>query len=288
MSMVDAPFVIGLSRLHRYDALLSSAGLARWLSSRVDEGLHWFDHAPIDGGGEFTDLLGRAIGLDADLARNMRLVVRLGVIPALQDSSGMGTKHYDTSPEGLERSLTGVLKALGVERIDTLLLMRPDPLMDVAATGRALDAFIADGRVKRVGVANFLPAQWRHLQSAMQTPLACQQLPLSVAHNTVLFDGLWQSLQQDGMTGLACSPLWGGRIFENQLGQMLGDLARRHNVSPAGVALAWLTTLPGRPVPVVGTLREKRLRTLASDAGLTLSRPEWFALLEAARAFRVP
>lgn len=287
MSMVNAPFIIGLRHIDRFDALHPPAGLSRWLAARIDEGLCWYDHAPSDGR-EHATLLGRALGLDQRLRKRMELVLRAGVIPALRDDSGLGAKHYDTSPAYLEKMLDETLETLGIERVNTLILMRPDPLMDVEATGRALDRIVESGRALHTGVANFLPAQWRHLQSAMHTPLACQQMEMSIAHSQMLFDGLWETLLQDGMQGLAGSPLWGGRIFENQVGEMLTRIGQARSASPAGVALAWLATIPGRPVPVVGSLREHRLRQLHRDAGLELTRPEWFALLEAARACRVP
>lgn len=286
MRMVDAPFVIGLRHLDRFDALHSPAGLSRWLAARVDEGLHWYDHALSDSR-DHAPLLGRAIGLDRRLRHRLELVLRAGVIPALHDDSGLGIKHYDSRPAYLERALDDTLATLGLERVNTLILMRPDPLMDVEATGRALDNIVASGRALHTGVANFLPAQWRHLQSAMHTPLACQQMEMSIARSQMLFDGLWETLLQDGMQGLAGSPLWGGRIFENQVGETLTRIGQQRGASPAGVALAWLATIPGRPIPVVGSLRERRLRDLQQDADLRLTRPEWFALLEAARACRV-
>ncbi|MFC0336422.1 Predicted oxidoreductase [Kushneria avicenniae] len=287
MSTTSAPFVIGLRQLPYYDSLKTPEALAGWLQQRLEEGLCEFDHSDLAKDQEV--LLGRAIQqLPGSSARQLKLDMGVGVVPARQNDDRFGAKYYDTRPEYLDEVVDRVLKQLGLEQLHTLMLMRPDPLMDVEATGQALDAIIASGRAYRIGVANFLPAQWRHLQSAMQTPLACQQMEMSVARSQMLFDGLWDSLLRDNMSGLAGSPLWGGRIFENQLGQVLRAMAETHQVSPAGIALAWLHTIPGQPRAVVGTLRPERLQTLAGDAGLTLSRQEWFALLEAVRAYRVP
>ncbi|WP_456268043.1 aldo/keto reductase [Kushneria sp. AK178] len=282
-----APFVIGLRQLPYYDSLKTPEALAAWCQQRLDEGLCEFDHSDLERDQEA--LLGQAIRrLAGDDARRLQLDMRVGVVPARRNEDRFGAKYYDTRPAYLDEVVDRTLKQLGLEQLNTLMIMRPDPLMDVEATGRALDAMVASGRARRVGVANFLPAQWRHLQTAMQTPLACQQMEMSIARSQMLFDGMWDSLLSDNMAGLAGSPLWGGRIFENQLGQVLGTLAETHQVSPAGIALAWLHTIPGQPRAVVGTLRPERLQTLAHDAGLTLSRPEWFALLEAVRACRVP
>lgn len=287
MSMTAAPFVIGLRQLPYYDSLQTPEALASWFQQRLEEGLCEFEHSDLEKGQE--GLLGQAIRqLPKSQARQFQFDMSVGVVPAQRNEDRFGAKYYDTRPEYLDEVVNRALKQLGIEQINTLMLMRPDPLMDVEATGRALDAIVESGRAGCIGVANFLPAQWRHLQAAMQTPLACQQMEMSIARSQMLFDGMWNSMRRDNMSGLAGSPLWGGRIFENQLGQMLKAMADTHQVSPAGIALAWLHTIPGQPRAVVGTLRPARLQALAHDAGLTLSRPEWFALLEAVRAFRVP
>ncbi|REC94195.1 aldo/keto reductase [Kushneria indalinina] len=287
MSMTASPFVIGLRQLPYYDSLQTPEALASWFQQRLAEGLCEFDHSDLEKGQE--TLLGQAIDqLPNDRVRQLQFDMRVGVVPAQHNDDRFGAKYYDTRPEYLDAVVDRALSQLGLTQLNTLMLMRPDPLMDVEATGRTLDAIIDSGRARRIGVANFLPAQWRHLQGAMQTPLACQQMEMSIARSQMLFDGMWDSLLQDNMAGLAGSPLWGGRIFENQLGQVLKAMADTHQVSPAGIALAWLNTIPGQPRAVVGTLRSERLQSLAHDAGLTLSRPEWFALLEAVRACRVP
>ncbi|ART63868.1 aldo/keto reductase [Kushneria marisflavi] len=287
MSMTAAPFVIGLRQLPYYDSLQTPESLAGWFQQRLEEGLCEFGHSNLEKDRE--GLLGQAIRqLPADQRQKLCFNMSAGVVPARQNEDHFGAKYYDTRPEYLDGVVNRTLKQLGVEQLNTFMLMRPDPLMDVEATGRALDAIVESGRARQIGVANFLPAQWRHLQAAMKTSLACQQMEMSIARSQMLFDGMWDSMQRDNMAGLAGSPLWGGRIFENQLGQMLRTMADTHQASPGGVALAWLHTIPGQPRAVVGTLRPVRLQALAQDAGLTLIRQEWFALLEAVRAYRVP
>ena len=63
--------------------------------------------------------------------------------------------------------------------IDLLLIHRPDPLMDHRETGGCLDALVAEGKVRAVGVSNFRPWDWGLLQSAMETPLVTNQIELS-------------------------------------------------------------------------------------------------------------
>lgn len=282
----DVPFLLGMMRLHESHELSDPTRLADWIEARLDDGLHWFDHADIygDRGGE--TLFGQALAKRPALKARVNIVTKAGIVLPARDAA-FGVKHYDTSPAYLESAVDAALARLGVERLDHFLIHRPDPLMDVAATAEALDNAIDAGKVGAIGVSNFLPEQWRHLQRAMRHRLGVHQLELSLARPEPLFDGLYDALINDGQQPLAWSPMGGGSVFEDVLGSALERLASDFSVSAAGLALAWLRRLPGQPVPVVGTLKERRIGELVRDGSLALDRPTWFALLEEARSQRV-
>ncbi|MCG6658091.1 aldo/keto reductase [Halomonas campisalis] len=290
---IDAPLLLGMMRLHEEPELHAPARLADWLEARLDEGLDWFDHADIYGEGQGETLFGAALRARPALASRVRVVTKTGIVTAARDRSrtlgrsSAGIKHYDSSRAHVTAAIEAALKRLGVERLDHFLIHRPDPLMDAEATGRALDDAIAAGKVGAAGVSNFLPEQWRRLQGAMQHRLASHQLQLSLAHTRPLFDGSFDALVGDGLASLAWSPLSGGRVMTGPARPALLTLAEAHGVSPAGLALAWLRALPGRPLPVIGSLKAERIRALHADADLALPRPDWFALLEAARGQEV-
>ena len=121
----------------------------------------------------------------------------------------------------------------------------------------------------------------------MHHRLATHQLQLSLAHTAPLFDGSFDALVGDGLAPLTWSPLGGGRVMTGPARPALLAQAETHGVTPAGLALAWLRALPGRPVPVIGSLKAERIQALQADAELVLPRPDWFALLEAARGHDV-
>ncbi len=283
----DVPFLLGMMRLHESHELQTPDRLADWIEARLDDGLHWFDHADIYGNRAGETLFGQALKRRPALKSRLRVVTKAGIVLPVRDGSGFEVKHYDTSPAYLEAAVDDALARLGVERLDHFLIHRPDPLMDVAATAASLDAIVDAGKVGAIGVSNFLPEQWRRLQDAMRHRLTAHQLELSLARPTPLFDGLYDAVIHDGQQPLLWSPLGGGSVFEDVLGAALERLAGDVDATPAGVALAWLRRLPGAPVPVVGTLRPQRIAELAGDAHLSLDRPTWFALLEEARSQRV-
>ncbi|GAB2803016.1 aldo/keto reductase [Halomonas shantousis] len=283
----DVPFVLGMMRLHERPELADPERFADWIEARLDEGLHWFDHADIYGNSECERLFGAALRARPALKQRVRVVTKADIILPKCDDSPFRVKHYDTSPDYLHASVDNALARLGVDRLDHFLLHRPDPLLDVHATGAALDAIVESGKVGAVGVSNFLPEQWRRLQAAMRHRLGVHQFELSLARPEPLFDGLYDAILADDQVPMAWSPLGGGLVFEDVLGSALSRVADKLGASTAGLALAWLRSLPGKPAPVIGTLKEARIHELLLGGHLDLDRPTWFALLEEARSHRV-
>ncbi|MGR4067272.1 aldo/keto reductase [Billgrantia sp. C5P2] len=284
---LETPFLLGMMRLHEVAELHPPARLADWIEARLDEGLTWFDHADIYGDTRGEALFGDALRARPGLAARIRTVTKASIVTPERDASPFRVKHYDSSPEYLVRSIEASLTRLGVERLDHFLLHRPSPLMDAEATGRALDDAIDAGKIAAAGVSNFLPAQWRRLQAAMHHRLSAHQLQLSLDRTQPLFDGTFDALLEDGLTPLAWSPLGGGRVFQGPAARLLARLAEERGMTPAGLALAWLRALPGRPRPVIGSLRAERIAALRADAEATLDRATWYALLETARGHEV-
>ncbi|WP_458525366.1 aldo/keto reductase [Onishia taeanensis] len=283
----DAPFLLGMMRLHEHEPLHRPDAMADWIEARLDQGLCWFDHADIYGDRQGETLFGQALRARPRLATRVKIVTKASIVTPGRDHSPMGVKHYDSSPAYITQAIDDALHRLGVERLEHFLLHRPDPLMDAQATARALDAAIDAGKIGAAGVSNFLPEQWRRLQHAMQHRLIGNQLKLSLAYPDPIFDGRYDALVADGLHPMAWSPLGGGIVFEDVLGESLSTIAEELSTSSAGLALAWLRALPQHPVPVIGTLRPNRIDELLTGANLNLERPTWFALLEEARSQRV-
>lgn len=283
----DVPFALGMMNLHAARDLQAPAALADWIEARLDQGLHWFDHADIYGNQAGETLFGNALRARPGLAKRVRVVTKTGIVTPERDASPHAVKHYDSSAAYVTAAIDDALARLGVERLDHFLIHRPDPLMEAEATARALDDAIAAGKVGAAGVSNFLPEAWRRLQAAMDHRLAAHQLELSLTHPQPLFDGLFDALAGDGQAPMAWSPLGGGACLQGETGALLARLAEQREASPAGLALAWLRALPGRPLPVIGSLKAERIATLQRDADQDLDRTSWFALLEAARGHEV-
>ncbi|RUR32934.1 aldo/keto reductase [Vreelandella andesensis] len=283
----DVPFVLGMMRLHEAPEMHQTTHLADWIEARIEQGLHWFDHADIYGNGVCETLFGQALRARPNLAKRLRVVTKASIAndnPAVNvgKAKHCSIKHYNASPAYLNKAIDNALERLGVERIEHFLIHRPDLLMNAETTGRVLDDAIEAGKIGAAGISNHLPSQWRRLQNAMHHPLRANQIELSISHNAPLFDGSFDDLCTDCHSPMAWSPLAGGKLMQGDVSNVLNRMATEQNSTPNALALAWLRTLPNRPTPVVGSVKQERITEMLNGPE-ALPRETWYALLEAAR-----
>ncbi|HBS84016.1 aldo/keto reductase [Vreelandella alkaliphila] len=278
----DVPFVLGMMRLHEAPEMHQASYLSDWIEARIEQGLHWFDHADIYGNGACETLFGHALNTRPGLSKRLKVVTKASIANDNPAHGSGKVKHYNASPDYLSRAIDNALNRLGVERLDHFLIHRPDLLMNAEATGRALDDAIDAGKIGAAGISNHLPSQWRRLQNAMHHPLRANQIELSISHNAPLFDGSFDDLCADGHWPMAWSPLAGGTLMQGDVGNVLNRVAREQNGTSNALSLAWLRSLPSRPIPVVGSVKPERIADML-DGPETLSRETWYELLEAAR-----
>ncbi|MEL6416599.1 MAG: aldo/keto reductase, partial [Pseudomonadota bacterium] len=182
-------------------------------------------------------------------------------------------------------SIDHSLRLMGVERIDTLLIHRPDPFMDHFETGAALDDLVGSGKVKAVGVSNFRPWDWELLQSAMTTKLATNQIEMSVLAHDAFTNGDLAFLQQRQVSPMAWSPLGGGALFGKgnvSVQDTLAKVADQQGVDVAAIAIAWLLAHPAKIVPVLGTNKLDRIAQSARATSVEMDRQTWFEIYTSA------
>lgn len=274
------PLLLGMMRLLEYPELGESQALSAFIERCVERGLNGFDHADIYAGGRCEAHFGAALRQAPGLRQRLQIICKADIVPAAQDCSRWRVKHYDSSARYLRQAVDGSLTRLGVERLDGFLLHRPDPLLQVDEVADTLNDLIASGKVGWVGLSN---AEVLHCQAlAQRVPLRCNQIELSLQAQQGVWDGGLHALQAAGLQVLAWSPMAGGR-FGERLRSALEEVAADRGATANQVALAWLKMLPGRPLPILGSLRWERIEEALQGAELTLDRPTWFYLSEAAR-----
>ncbi len=278
------PLLLGMMRLLEYPELGEPQALLAFIERCVERGLNGFDHADLYAGGRCEAHFGAALRLAPALRQRLQIIGKVDIVPAEQDCSRWQVKHYDTSARYLREAVDGSLARLGVERLDGFLLHRPDPLLQVDEVADTLNDLIASGKVGWVGLSN---AEVLHCQAlAQRVPLRCNQIELSLKAQQGVWDGGLHALQAAGLQVLAWSPMGGGR-FGERLCSALSEVAADRGATANQVALAWLRQLPGRPLPILGSLRWERIEEALLGAELELDRPAWFYLSEAARGHEV-
>jgi len=107
-----------------------------------------------------------------------------------------------------------------------------------------------------------------------------------------LFDGSFDQAMEYGAALAAWSPLAGGRLGGGDatpaIREALQTIAQRHGVSPAAAALAFVQHHPAPVTPILGTTNPQRLRDCLQAGTVTLSRTEWYGVVEACRGERMP
>ena len=282
--------VYGMWRLGD-DADTSPAHVQAKVEACLAQGITTFDQADIYGGYTAEALLGAALARAPHLRPRMEIVTKCDIVAPVGPYAGRRVKYYDTSAAHIAASIDNSLKHMGIEQIDLLLVHRPDPLMDHRETGAALDEAVASGKVRAVGVSNFRLHDWTLLQSAMRTPLATNQIEISLTAHQPFTNGDVAFLQERGVPPMAWSPLGGGRLMADgnmELNAELRRVAAEAGTDEAAVAVAWLLAHPAQILPVLGTNTLPRIARLSDALKVDMDRETWFALYTAALGHEVP
>ncbi len=267
-----------------------------WIEQCAELGVTTFDHADIYGGFTVESLFGDALALQPGLRDRLQIVTKCGIRPLAPVQPARPEQRvnsYDSSGAHIAASVEQSLRALRIDRIDLLLIHRPDWLMDVGEVATAIDALKRAGKVLHFGVSNFSAPQFELLDAA--TPLATNQIELHPLHLAPLDDGTLDQAQRLRRRPMIWSPLAQGRLLggdESPAAQrvrwVLGSVAARLGCTPARVAFAWLLRHPSRPLPVAGTRRIEALREAVLALDLVLDAPTWYEIWQAGSGHQVP
>ena len=300
---VAAPnVVLGVMRIQEMtdDAVRELVRTAR------DAGIDFFDHA---------DIYGEPLhGCERRFAEALRLT------PSQRDEITIQTKcgivkepwGFDFSYDHIMSSVEGSLQALDTDRIDVLLLHRPDALVEPDEVARAFDELAASGKVRHFGVSNHTPGQIELLKKSVTQPIVANQVQLSITHSPIVAQGLAANMQGvaqsasldlgivdycrlHDITIQAWSPFQAGfftGVFLDspeypELNAAIDRLAAKYDVPAIAIATAWITRHPADMQVVLGTTTPSRVAAAAQGSDVPLTRSEWYELVQTA-GYRVP
>jgi predicted oxidoreductase len=272
--------VYGMWRLGD-DTDTSPATVQAKVEACLEQGITTMDHADIYGGYAVEGLFGAMLKTAPSLRDKIEIVTKCDIVAPVGRHSAARVKHYDTSAAHITASVECSLKEMATDRIDLLLIHRPDPLMDADETGETLDALVASGKVLSVGVSNFRPWDFSLLQSSMETNLVTNQIEISLTAPEAFTNGDLAYLQERMIPPMAWSPLGGGSLFSGQQADLftaLQAIGKESGVDASAVAIAWLLRHPARIVPVLGTNNLDRIKRIGDAAKVEMDRQTWFEL----------
>ncbi len=282
--------VLGLWRLSAWQ--MTPVERVAFLHAALDLGITTIDQADIYGDYTSELLLGEAFALEPQLRQQFQIVTKCGIQFPSAQRPHQRAHIYNTSATHIIASAENSLRSMRLEKIDLLLIHRPDPLMDADEIADAFSQLKQAGKVSHFGVSNFSPAQFELLASRF--PLVTNQVECSLLHHVPIYDGTFDQCQRLRMSPMIWSALAGGRLFSEQSEQaqklqaQLDRTASELGVSAACVAIAWILQLPSRPMVLTGSSRVKVLAEAVQALNCSLSREQWFDLWRAASGTELP
>ena len=273
-----------------------------YLGNAIELGINYFDHADIYGAGKCEEVFGAALKRNPAIKDKIYIQTKCSIVPG---------SMYDFSKEHIISAVDGSLKRLGVDRVDVLLLHRPDLLMEPAEVAEAFDELEAKGKVGAFGVSNHSPMQIELLQREVKQKLAINQMQLSITNANMIASGANVNLPcEDGVNydgylrdycrlkGITIQP-WSplqygfiaGSFLTNEkyekLNATIEELSEKYGITPTGMAIAWLMRLPEKMQPIVGSTNSERIKAVAEAADVTISREDWYRIYREA-GYRLP
>ena len=220
-----------------------------------------------------------------------------------EDEPNPGQPHrYDFSYEHILASVEESLGRLRMERIDLLMLHRPDFLADPAEIARAFTELRGVGKVREFGVSNFRPSLRSAVQSALPFALQVTQVEIHPLRLDCFTDGTLDQCLERTITPMAWSPLAQGRVGTGQepkpdaqnrahhlaILAALDEAAAQFGCDRSVIVLAWLLRHPAGIVPVVGSVQPANIQNAARATEIEMDRDTWYRILLAARGVKLP
>ena len=269
------------------------------VETALSVGINAFDLADIYGRGRCEELLGLVLKNRPDLREKMWIQSKCGI--RIEEFT-----YFDFSKDYIIKSVDGILQRLKIDHLDSLLLHRPDALMESDQVAEAFDLLYKQGKVRNFGVSNQNPMMMELLKKDIKQPLAVNQLQLSAAFTPGFESGFHvnmedsQAAMRDGSIFEYCKlhdvviQAWSvlqfgyfkGNFVGNEkfqaLNQVLDRLAIKYGVTSSTIAISWILRYPAKMQAVVGTTNPKHLREVSQAANFSLTRKEWYEIYLAA------
>jgi aryl-alcohol dehydrogenase-like predicted oxidoreductase len=277
------------------------------LHAAVDRGITFFDTAEVYGPFTNENLLGEAL---APYKGKVVIATKFGF--NLNQDGSPGWQGLNSRPERIRQVADASLKRLRMDAIDLFYQHRVDPAVPVEDVAGAVKDLIAAGKVKHFGMSEAAANTVRRAHAVQ--PVAAVQSEYSLWWRRPE-EELLGTLEELGIGFVPYSPLGKGYLtgqmdentqldktdFRNTLPRftpearkanqglvdLLGEIGKRKNATPAQIALAWLLAQKPWIVPIPGTTKIHRLEENIGAVSVDLSNHDLRQIEEAAAQIKI-
>ncbi len=230
---------------------------ARKLLRRVVElGINFIDTADAYGPGVSEELIAEAL---YPYPEDLVIATKGGLT-----RSGPGMWKANGRPEHLRSALDGSLSRLRCERIDLYQLHAVDDDVPLEDSLGALVDMQRAGKIRHIGVSNFNLAELARARRVAAVVSVQNRYNLSFRR----YDDVLAVCERDGLAFIPWYPLAAAELARRDV---LVQLQRAHQVSPAQLALAWLLAKSPVMLPIPGTASMAHLEENTAARDVVLS-----------------
>ena len=280
------------------------ATAARLMDRFIERGGNFIDTANIYTAGHSERIIGNHVGRDAAKRDRLVIATKFGGNMHSGDPNGGGANR-----KSIFANCEMSLRRLQTDYIDLYWMHWEDPFTPVEETIAALNALVEAGKIRYIGFSDTHAWKVARAQSVAEfrgwAPLIALQIEYSLLERTVEGE-LIPMAQALGLGVTPWSPLrsgvLSGKYSRNHMKaesagradwvarnanehtfevlDVLADVARKRETTPARAAIAWVSSRPGVTSPILGARTEAQLDDNLAAIDLKLA-PEDIAALDA-------
>lgn len=272
------------------------------IKNALDHGINFFDTANAYSDGTSEEIVGRAL---RDMASRDEVVVATKVFFPLRDHPNAG----GLSRKSIMANIDASLKRLGMDYVDLYQIHRWDYTTPIEETLEALHDIVKAGKVRYIGASSMYAWQFARALYTAELHGWTRFVSMQNYVNLIYREEEREMLplcESEGIGVIPWSPLARGkltrdweettrraesdeiakRIFakasdsDRQIVERVKELAEKHEVSRAQIALAWVLQKSAITAPIIGTSKLSHLDDAVAALSIQLDDDE-VAYLEA-------